>query len=600
MKRTRGQALVMVTLALFAMCGLIGLAVDLGWSFFVRRAAQRAADNAALAAAIGALTAVGQGGSFSCGGILACQSSAACPANPTSPPASSVDTACLYAKQNGFLTGGNGNRQTVSVEAGVTAPGCDTASPPNCIPTAPGVAAYYYVTVRVGETVPQLFSAMLGNTVATVSARATAGVMDSVTIGSLILLNRENDASPVTGRGVNLDGQGGSTIQVPGGILMASQCNGNNCDGRYAGKLQGGQNLTSPFTYIRGVGRACAGNLGCTSQSSWVAPPTSGKPDGAPFYDPMEGKGQPPLSAAVGNPRPYSATIPGGAANNPTILPPGNYFMTATDRFGNVTATGDPIVLGAGHFQFGSCGSGAFPQWTFFGGLRTGSGNAVVTFTPGRYVFAGQNRGEGAPMFEISNGTILQDCTAGGGQNTDAGEIFIFTDTRYPGLDPQVANAGPVAAIRDTLTFGVAGIKTGNNDNSQITLHGLNDQHPNVDAEGLDPFSPTVFWQDQRNSRVKYLADGNLDVSCGSRTNPCTNSPENDLSREMFLRATPNVTIYGAAYQPRGAWLNLQAGGNYTGPLQIVTGAVRLQGSPPLNLSSISNPITRRVAALVE
>ena len=29
-----GQAIVMVTLSLFAMCGMMGLAVDLGWSFF--------------------------------------------------------------------------------------------------------------------------------------------------------------------------------------------------------------------------------------------------------------------------------------------------------------------------------------------------------------------------------------------------------------------------------------------------------------------------------------------------------------------------------------------------------------------------------------
>lgn len=32
-KRQGGQAIVLVTLALFAMFGLMGLAVDLGWSF---------------------------------------------------------------------------------------------------------------------------------------------------------------------------------------------------------------------------------------------------------------------------------------------------------------------------------------------------------------------------------------------------------------------------------------------------------------------------------------------------------------------------------------------------------------------------------------
>ena len=47
----KGQALVMVTFALFAMIGVIGLSMDLGWSFFVRKAAQSAADTAAMAAA---------------------------------------------------------------------------------------------------------------------------------------------------------------------------------------------------------------------------------------------------------------------------------------------------------------------------------------------------------------------------------------------------------------------------------------------------------------------------------------------------------------------------------------------------------------------
>ncbi len=48
-ENSKGQALVMVTLALLAMAGMMGLAVDLGWSF-VQKQAQAAADGAALAA----------------------------------------------------------------------------------------------------------------------------------------------------------------------------------------------------------------------------------------------------------------------------------------------------------------------------------------------------------------------------------------------------------------------------------------------------------------------------------------------------------------------------------------------------------------------
>ena len=42
--------MVMVTFSLIAMAGLMGLAVDLGWSFFVQKEAQAAADGVAMAA----------------------------------------------------------------------------------------------------------------------------------------------------------------------------------------------------------------------------------------------------------------------------------------------------------------------------------------------------------------------------------------------------------------------------------------------------------------------------------------------------------------------------------------------------------------------
>src|SRR3977135_4275481 len=45
-----GQAIVLVTLSLFAMSGMMGLSVYLGWSYFVQRQAQAAVDAGALAA----------------------------------------------------------------------------------------------------------------------------------------------------------------------------------------------------------------------------------------------------------------------------------------------------------------------------------------------------------------------------------------------------------------------------------------------------------------------------------------------------------------------------------------------------------------------
>ena len=60
----------MVTLALFSMMGMMGLAVDLGWSYFSQKQAQAAADSAALAAAQEAVTRLGVSSDvsgFNCG-----------------------------------------------------------------------------------------------------------------------------------------------------------------------------------------------------------------------------------------------------------------------------------------------------------------------------------------------------------------------------------------------------------------------------------------------------------------------------------------------------------------------------------------------------
>jgi hypothetical protein len=68
----------------------------------------------------------------------------------------------------------------------------------------------------------------------------------------------------------------------------------------------------------------------------------------------------------------------------------------------------------------------------------------------------------------------------------------------------------------------------------------------------------------------------------------------------MHLQATPKTHLSGAIYQPRGAWLTLQGGGTITAPLQVVTGAVDVQGGPDLMLLGVPVPLKRKVAALVE
>jgi len=156
----------MTTIMLIPLFGLAGLVTDLGYMQYLKRSAQTAADVAAQAAIIQFHSAA-VGSSYTCGGNVVCQSTpAACPSNITT-PANPIQNGCMYAAQNGFSPGGN---QSVTYTAGISAPP----------PSAPGVSsAAYWVTFNVIQQVPQLFSAVLGNTQGTVGAQATAAVAPS-------------------------------------------------------------------------------------------------------------------------------------------------------------------------------------------------------------------------------------------------------------------------------------------------------------------------------------------------------------------------------------------------------------------------------------
>ena len=143
--------------------GIMGLAVDLGWSYYRKQVAQTAADAAALAAAVVAENSSGTH-TITCGSYnVLCQASTACP-TITGSPANNVQNGCLYAKANGFTNGGN---QTVKMYS--TAPG-----------TAPNTGQFsvlYQATATLTESNPQLFSGLLGNTTGQIQAVATAEVV---------------------------------------------------------------------------------------------------------------------------------------------------------------------------------------------------------------------------------------------------------------------------------------------------------------------------------------------------------------------------------------------------------------------------------------
>jgi Flp pilus assembly protein TadG len=556
-KREKGQALPMVTLSLIAMCGMMGLAVDLGWSYFVKRAAQSAADAAAQAAVQQALDKVGQNGTFDCSGtMITCQAVGQCNSS------GNLTTACLYAQQHGFTVGGNGGHQNVTIAADVTSP----------VPTAPGVANVdYWVTVRATESIPQLFSAVLGNTIGTSAARATAAVLYTPLPQQIYALDRENDAAPGSKKGAtgnDISIQGGGGIVAYGAVGLAST-------DPMAGQLGGSGSVTAPATYIRGTG-------GYGNSGNWTSTPTSGMPDGDLFMDPMQGKGQPPAPTGL-----VDHPVPGGFVPANAVLTSGNYFSVN----GNGVPDGKPLTFGSN----ATFKDGSFGNFVVFGGIQ-----GDVTFGPGRYIFAGSANGTTLNW----NSAMVKDQTpldASGNVTApnDAGEILVLTDPNYPGLQvPAALQNAP--QVLNSLAQGNVQIMSGNSAQWGVDLHGLNPTDAAVPAE-LKPFAPTVMWQDQANTAIKYNSDGSIDTSCGSLDSPCLNSGlRNSDSTYWTIDARPNVQLWGAMYQPRGAGIAFQGHGTLTSPVQLVTGYISMQGGPTIVFQKVPNGLRRRVTALIE
>jgi Flp pilus assembly protein TadG len=610
-RRERGQILIMTTLAVIALFGMLALAVDVGWAYYMRKNAQRAADAASMAAAIQVLTNVGNG-TITCGGNVTCQDPAPCPTTIATPTTSEINVACLYARQNGFTVGGSNGTQNVTVASGTTVPA----------PTVPGVTGIsYWVTVRITQNSPVWFGKVVADATSRrgvggsngrvesaaamfkglpmalaltagigPAARASAGVSTGILGGTLFLLNRQNDTWGGGVPGVNLSNGGNPEIAAPGGIYMASLNNGtNNVNGAYAGDLQGTPSVTSPFTYIRG-----AGNIHLGGSATWNQTPINGFTDGPLFQDPMAGKGQPPALPSGGLTN-YVGVANGCLDCMVQPLQPGQYY--AVDSKGHATGG---VLTGNSNVTFSS-GNTGFGNYVFYGGLSFPSPNTTVTFYPGRYVLAGTQSGN--HLFSFHTGVYITDNSIAGQQNSDAGEIFIFTDPNYPGLSgntPPAINNG----MMSTFQFSDVYLQAGNNVDIEINLHGLNVDSVNV-ADNLKPFAPAVFWQDQRNSRIKYTSAGNIDTtSCGSGhslDNPCLNdSMTSSLTPGMNLQAHPNNTIYGLVYQPRGAWITLQGNGNIYAPTIFVSGSMSMQGGADLLMTNSRDSLKRRIVVLIE
>ena len=642
-KESGGQALVMVTLSLMAMAGLMGLAVDLGWSYFVQKEAQAAADGAALAAAEEALVNLRTAGAavtgFSCGTAnVECKSKTGCDKVANT---SNLYNGCLYAKANGFDYTNASSRQKVTIQSDIT-------SPP---PTAPGVNNLsYWVTVRKVQTIPQLFSAVLGNTLGTVSAIGTAGIVGSLQPGSFFGMNQAGDCITdpgslgfpgcgldiITGTGaggMNCPGapNGKADVCAPSGIILGSSCHGivlsvqGQCSQAYAADSKGPGVYASSITVMQD-----ASGSGVLHGNNWnpATPTPSSNPN--TFQDPLAPNSQPPLqtpaSSAIG-----SCGYPGGVVSGKNVtLGPYQYYSYKVVG-GQKVPDGQPISFtgdvtfsanatgscpGGGTYVGGSVQSASFPSYIFYGGLATGNN---ATFGPGQYVMAGTvSNASGATVFNANGANITGDQTTG--------TMFIFTDANYPGLASQIA-AIPGAVNMPTLYQGSLSFK-----NADISLYGLVGSSNNSSnlPSSMDIYSGVAWWQDRRNSTDGYNeASGSLGcpdctkddgsvVYCNNADCPLSTPAKlTALKTANHVTATSpgvsmdpgngNIAVHGVYYQPRGAWLEFVHGttgfscGAANCPLQVVTGAlIEDSGDTGLLLSGPANPLVKYRAALIQ
>lgn len=590
----RGQALIYAVVWMALVLAVGALALDVGWAMYSAKRSQTALDAAAIAAVTKARDSMGMTATPLCGDNVQCQNAAS-----TCPSGGNLELACQYAGRNGVTNLGDSGRQKLTVEAD------DSTNPPGMS----NMDLAYWVQVRSEHQLPRWFSSLFNKTGLTVKNVSTAALRQQRADASLYLLNRETDCFVSALNiglicGEDLLMLGGNQIHADKPIHMASPNRvGLGLPQIAAATIVGVASVTAPKTYIRGKG-----GIQALGAYNWDSKPMNGIPDGEIFMDPMAGRGQPPVPSNL-TPRPVTAGLIVGSLdpNNPRIIPPGFYYA-ATPALPLVPSVplGTPITI-AGHVIFSDGAPkpcGGFCDYVFHGGLITAALSSVKV-APGRYVIAGAQPIAGGPGVGLSVGAnaTLTDMTPLVGNEigapADAGEIFIFTDSNYPGLPvpPIIQNLG---LTLPQARAGVTSLGLG----TQVVLHGLNPNSPDLPAE-LRKFAPALIWQDQANTTVRYKPDGNVDNSCSGT---CLQVLAVPGSQEMIMGASswfgqPATHLWGTIYGPRQSWLTvvgLLPGDTIEGPLQVITGSLQMTLNTNMRLKALPEPPRIYTASLIQ
>ena len=420
LKSEKGSVLLLVAMALTAIMGIVGLAMDTGQLYVTYQQAQAAADAAVLAGAMDMYNTSGFDTGAFLGGAISCV-------------ATSTQAPCAYARLNGF-------------------------SPPDTVtigflgcPFPPGVpiqaviqGAGNLICATVSRQVPTTFLRVLGTDMSTVTAKAWAAIIGGGSLTPILVTH------PTLSGALSLNG--GSSIVICGGPNFGIQVNSNSDTAFQSGGTvdlsKGGQadsggcdNGTGSIFRVVGGPAAAPGviSLGTTGryssrvvsatvdQLASVNPPA--QPAAAPATSTVASGvngcqvAAPATTCTLYSPGTYPAGI---AVSTNALFEPGIYYITA-GGFQGLTggcmamATGftDPLT-GTGWTQnmlVYNTGGGTFSTSGTFG-----QGCAQKNLLQGSRA---DSQYEGILFFQDRNSPMLTHNFAGSGGFTLNGTIYM-------------------------------------------------------------------------------------------------------------------------------------------------------------------------------
>jgi hypothetical protein len=368
-----GQAAIMVTVGTVFLMGVLGLVVDVGWSYYRKQVLQAAVDSAAIAAA----TAANSAGAITCnsGGIV-CQAATTC---PNASAGSNFYSACKYGSYNGVA---NAN---LSIAA-------NTTSPMN------GVTVNYWATATATERMPPTFLSVLGGGSATINATATAASITSANAqGCLYVLD------PTAGMAFNMNG---SNVTTGCSVYVNSNNTSNAVFGNGSSLAVGSASLNM----VTGAGLFCngCGAVPTPNRGSAVSDPLANLP--APTFSGCDQTNYSynSSSGTTLSPGVYCGGISINGSGN-IVFKSGNYILNG----GGLKINGNEAVTGTNVFFYNTSSGYAYAPL-----LLNGSGSQ--TFTPpssGPY--------QGILFYQDRSVCSSSTNTINGGSN------FVYTGTVY-------------------------------------------------------------------------------------------------------------------------------------------------------------------------